>query len=148
MDHWLLNRNCLILCFHWFHFFCWQEIWLSIVLVWNQWVKVGEKESWSSSNNNKSGWSKQWTNISTNDSINNQNLQCKIISNPSIDVESQQPIFPYKAKQKPSALHFQLYIILNRSTHSYILELFDIQIHSWYLLVFTHRVYRLFYQFK
>ena len=67
---------------------------------------------------------------STNDSINNQNLQYKIISNPSIDVESQQPIFPYKAKQKPSALHFQLYIILNRSTHSYILELFDIQIHS------------------
>ena len=35
---------------------------------------VGEKESWSSSN---SGWSKQWTNISTSDSINNQNLQCK-----------------------------------------------------------------------
>ena len=43
---------------------------------------VGEKESWSSNNNNKSGWSKQWTNISTNDSINNQNLQYNIISNP------------------------------------------------------------------
>ena len=90
---------------------------------------VGEKDSWSSSNN-KSGRSKQWTNISTNDSINNQNLQCKIISNPSIDVESQQPIFPYKAKPKTSALHFRLYIILNRSTHISISELFDIQMHS------------------
>ena len=45
MDHWLLNRNCLILCFHWFHFFCWQGIWLSIVIVWNQWINGrGEKE--------------------------------------------------------------------------------------------------------
>ena len=108
---------------------------------------VGEKESWSS-NKNKSSCSKQWTNISTNDSINNQNLQCKIISNPLIDVESQQPIFPYKAKTKPSALHFQLYIILNRSTHIYIFGLFDIQMHSWYLFVFTYRVYLLFNQFK
>ena len=91
---------------------------------------VGEKESWSSKNSNKSGCSKQWTSISTNDSINNQNLQCKIISNPSIDTESQQPIFPYKAKPKPSALHFQLYIILNRSTHISIFGLFDIQMHS------------------
>ena len=90
---------------------------------------VGEKDSWSSSNN-KSGRSKQWTNISTNDSINNQNLQCKIISNPSIDVESQQSILPYKAKQKPNALHFQLYIILNRFTHISIFGLFDIQLHS------------------
>ena len=89
---------------------------------------VGEKESWSSSN--KSGYRKQETNISTNDSINNQNLQCKIISNPSIDVESQQPIFPCKAKPKPNALYFQLYVILNRSTHIYIFELFDIQMHS------------------
>ena len=54
----------------------------------------------------------------------------KSFSNPSIDVESQQPIFPCKAKTKPSALHFQLYIILNRSTHIYIFELFDIQMHS------------------
>ena len=45
---------------------------------------VGEKESWSSSsNNNNSSCSKQWTNISTDDSINNQNLQYNIISNPS-----------------------------------------------------------------
>ena len=36
---------------------------------------VGEKESWSSSSNNKSSCSKQWTNISTNNSINNQNIQ-------------------------------------------------------------------------
>ena len=43
---------------------------------------VGEKESWSSNNNNSS-CSKQWTNISTNDSINNQYIQCKTISNPS-----------------------------------------------------------------
>ena len=70
---------------------------------------VGEKESWSSSNN-KSGWSKQWTNISTSDSINNQNLQCKISSNPSLDVESQQPIFPCKAKPKPNALPLHLYV--------------------------------------
>ena len=67
---------------------------------------VGEKDSWSSSNN-KSGRSKQWTNISTSDSINNQNLQCNVISNPSIDVKSQQPIILCKAKQKPNALHFQ-----------------------------------------
>ena len=45
MDHWLLNRNCLILCFHWFHLFCWQGIWLSIVIVWNQWMNGrGERE--------------------------------------------------------------------------------------------------------
>ena len=45
MDHWLLNRNCLILCFHWFHFFSWQGIWLSIVIVWNQWINGrGERE--------------------------------------------------------------------------------------------------------
>ena len=145
MDHWLLNRNCLILCFHWFHFFSWQGIWLSILIVWNQWMN-GREKKWSSNKN--SGCSKQWTNISTNDSINNQNLQCKIISNPSIDVESQQPIFPYKAKPKQNALHFQLYIILNRSTHISIIEWFHIQMHSWYLFVFTYRVYRLFYQFK
>ena len=33
MDNWLPNRNCMILCFHWFHFFCWQGIWLSILIV-------------------------------------------------------------------------------------------------------------------
>ena len=45
MDHWLLNRNCLILCFHWFYFFSWQGIWLSIMLVWNQWMNGrGERE--------------------------------------------------------------------------------------------------------
>ena len=44
---------------------------------------VGEKGSWSSSsNNNNSSCSKQWTNLSTNDSINNQNLQYKTILNP------------------------------------------------------------------
>ena len=45
MDNWLPNINCLILCFHWFHFFCWQGIWLSILLVWNQWIDGrGERE--------------------------------------------------------------------------------------------------------
>ena len=33
MDHWLPNRICLILCFHWFHFFCWQGIILSSMIV-------------------------------------------------------------------------------------------------------------------
>ena len=47
----------------------------------NEWM-VGEKESWSSSNNNKSSCSKQWTNIATNKPINNQNLQYKTILNP------------------------------------------------------------------
>ena len=45
MDNWLPNINCLILCFHWFHFFSWQGIWLSILLVWNQWMNGrGERE--------------------------------------------------------------------------------------------------------
>ena len=45
MDHWLSNRNCLILCFHWLHFFSWQGIWLSILRVWNQWINGrGERE--------------------------------------------------------------------------------------------------------
>ena len=45
MDHWFPYRNCLIRCFHWFHFFCWQGIWLSIMLVWNQWMNGrGERE--------------------------------------------------------------------------------------------------------
>ena len=81
---------------------------------------VGEKESWRRNNNNKNSCSKQWTNLSTNDSINNQNLQYNIISNPSIDVESQQPIFPYKAKQQPNGLYIQLYVILNRFIHRFI----------------------------
>ena len=71
----------------------------------NEWI-VGEKESWSSSSNN-SGCSIQWTNISTNDSINNQNLQYKPFQIHRIDVESQQPIFPYKAKRRLNSLHFQ-----------------------------------------
>ena len=33
MDNWLPNRICLILCFHWFHFICWQGILLSILIV-------------------------------------------------------------------------------------------------------------------
>ena len=45
MDHWLPNRNSLIPCFHWLHFFCWQGISLSIMLVWNQWMNGrGERE--------------------------------------------------------------------------------------------------------
>ena len=36
-----------------------------------------------------------------------------------IDVESQQSIFPYKAKQQPNGLHFQIRIILNRFTHKF-----------------------------
>ena len=34
-----------------------------------------------------------------------------------IDLESQQSIFPYKAKRQPIGLHFQLYNILNRLKH-------------------------------
>ena len=45
MDNWLPNINCLILCFHCFHFICWQGIWLSILIVWNQWMNGrGERE--------------------------------------------------------------------------------------------------------
>ena len=45
MDNWFPNRNCLILCFHWFHFICWQGIILSILVVWNQWINGrGERE--------------------------------------------------------------------------------------------------------
>ena len=45
LDHWFPNWNCLILCFHWFHFICWQGIWLSILVVWNQWMNGrGERE--------------------------------------------------------------------------------------------------------
>ena len=36
-----------------------------------------------------------------------------------IDVESQQPIFPYKAERPPNALHFQFYVILNRFKHRF-----------------------------
>ena len=36
-----------------------------------------------------------------------------------IDVESQQAIFPYKAKRQPNSLHFQLFVILNRFTHRF-----------------------------
>ena len=36
-----------------------------------------------------------------------------------IDVESQQAIFPRKAKQQPNGLHFQIRIILNRFTHKF-----------------------------
>ena len=77
MDNWFPNWNCLILCFHWFHFIYWQGIWLSILIVWNQWINGRGEKSWSSSsNNNKSSCSKQWTNIFLpNDSINNQNIK-------------------------------------------------------------------------
>ena len=84
---------------------------------------VGEKESWSSSNNNnKSSCSKQWTNISTNDSINNQNLQYNIISNPSnwCWVTNSNLSIQSKAKWQPNSLHFQFYVILNRFTHRFI----------------------------
>ena len=77
---------------------------------------VGEKDSWSSSNN--SGWRKQWTNISTSDSINNQNLQYKIISNPSIDIESQNQSFHTKlSKTECSSLSVIRY---SESIHKYL----------------------------
>ena len=65
-----------------------------------------------------------------------------------IDVESQQPIFPYKAKQQPNGLHFQFYVILNRFTHIHLFGLFDIGMHSRYLLILTYRVSLLFIQSK
>ena len=84
---------------------------------------VGEKESWSSSSNNKSSCSKQWTNISTNDSINNQYLQYNIISNPSnwCSIRTTSNLSTQsKAKWQPNSLHFQFYDILNRFTHRFI----------------------------
>ena len=108
-----------ILCFHWFHFICWQGIWLSILIVWNQWMNGRGEKSWSSSNNNNSSCSKQWTNISTNDSINNQNLQYKTISNPPNWRWVTTSNLSMQCRQTKNALHFLFYVILNRFTHRF-----------------------------
>ena len=102
----------------------------------NEWM-VGEKESWSSSNNNSS-CSKQWTNISTNDSINNQNLQYKTISNPSNWRWVTTSNLSVQSKQTKNALHFQLIVILNRFTHRF--TYFDCLILTCILItwLFTH----------
>ena len=146
IDHWLPNRNRLIFCFHWFHFFCWQVIVLSILIVWNQWMNGRGKESWSGNSNNNSSCSKQWTNNPTNNSINNRNLQYKTISNPSNWRWITTINLSMHSKATTNCLHFHLFFILYRFTHIHSFGLFDIGMHSWYLIVFTYRVILLFNQ--
>ena len=146
MDYWFPNRNCLILCFHWVHFFCWQGILFSILIVWNQWMNGRGKESWSGNSNNNSSCSKQWTNNPTNNSINNRNLQYKTISNPSNWRWITTINLSMHSKATTNCLHFHLFFILYRFTHIHSFGLFDIGMHSWYLLILTYRVILLFNQ--
>ena len=61
-----------------------------------------------------------------------------------IDVEAQQAIFPYKANKQKMLFIFSFMLFWIDSHIDLLFRLFDIDMHSYYLVVYTYRVILLF----